>query len=125
MGKISFNILMLACLALPAASLDAGPSLYPHPLAPRYEPGDDQLTCRDLEDRLSALQMETYSDKPGFYEDPYTGASLWGGILWTEGAWSYLAYSGVADYAEYLRTSKAADRMEALRRLKARRRCHE
>jgi hypothetical protein len=125
MGKTSFNSLLLISLALLSPSLRAGPGLYPHPLAPRFEAGDEKLTCRDLEERLYTLSVETYSDKPGFYKDPYNGASLWGGILWSPGVWSYLAYSGVAEYAEQARMRSAADRMEALRHLKARRRCHE
>jgi hypothetical protein len=125
MGKTSFKILLLSLLTLLTTTLHAGPGLYPQPLTPRFEAGDERLTCRDLEERLAALYMQTYSGKPGFYDDPYNGASLWAGTLWSPGAWSYLAYSGVADYAEYARMHDAENRMQALRYLKARRRCHE
>ena len=112
---------LLACttLAAPAAGL------YPQPLNPVFEPGDEQLSCDELNLRIDRLNPQTYSSKPGFYEDPYHGASIWGGAVWAPGAWSYLGYSGVAEYAEYRRMQDAQNRIEALRYLKARRRCHE
>lgn len=125
MGKTSFKILLSSCLLLSAPCLSAGPGLYPRPLTPGFEAGDEHLTCRDLEERLASTYMQTFSDKPGFYADPYHGASIWTGTLWAPGALSYLAYSGVAEYAEQARVQEAQNRMEALRYLKARRRCHE
>jgi hypothetical protein len=125
MALTSSKILMLMCLLLLTSALHAGPGLYPQPLTPHFEAGDEKLTCRDLEQRLSSRYMQTYSSKPGFYDDPYNGISLWVGALWSPGAWSYLAYSGVADYAEYARMYKAKNRIQALRYLKARRRCNE
>jgi len=112
-------------LLLCAAATHAGPGLYPQPLTPRFEAGDDQLSCDQLNLEIARLNPLTYSDKPGFYADPYHGASLWGGAVWAPGAWSYLAYSGVAEYAEYARMHDAQNRIEALRYLKARHRCHE
>jgi len=99
--------------------------LYPQPLVPRFETGDEGLGCFELEQRIMALIPLTYSGKPGFYDDPYHGASLWGGTLWAPGLWSYLAYSGAAEYAEYSRTRQAQERIEALRLLKAKQRCYE
>lgn len=105
--------------------LCAATGLYPHPPLPRFETGDEGLGCFELEQRIMALTPLTYSDKPGFYDDPYHGVSLWGGALWTSGLWSYLAYSGAAEYTEYSRTRQALERIAALRLLKARQRCHE
>ncbi len=124
MHKIFFPAAaLIGLLSLPAAN--AGPGLYPQPLTPRFEAGDDQLSCDQLNLEIARLNPQTYSGKPGFYNDPYHGASLWTGAVWAPGAWSYLAYSGVAEYAEYTRMHDAQNRIEALRYLKARRRCHE
>ncbi|MCU7843086.1 MAG: hypothetical protein KZQ93_04520 [Candidatus Thiodiazotropha sp. (ex Monitilora ramsayi)] len=124
MGQTLVTTLTLSCLLLSSA-LTAGPSLYPQPVTPLFEEGDDQLTCSEMELQLTSLLRQTYSVKPGFYNDPYHGASIWAGTLWAPGAWSYLAYSGAAEYTEYARIRDAQRRIEALRHLKARRRCHE
>ena len=117
--------LSFAALLMCASAAFAGPGLYPQPLTPRFEAGDEQLSCYELEQAMSREIAASYSDKPGFYDDPYHGASIWTGTLWAPGAWTYLAYSGVAEYGEYSRTSDAQARIEALRQLKARQRCHE
>lgn len=119
------NSLMFCSLLLFAAVTSAGPTLYPQPLAPTFEEGDETLSCEELNRQLAQLIPQTYSVKPEFYNDPYHGASLWGGAVWAPGAWSYLAYSGVVEYEEYSRMRDAQNRIEALRYLKARRRCHE
>jgi len=124
MRNILASTLILCCL-LPYASTPSAGTLYPQPLVPRFEAGDEQLTCDELNFQLARLIPQTYSSKPGFYNDPYHGTSIWGGAVWAPGAWSYLAYSGVAEYAEYNRIHHAQNRIEALRYLKARRRCHE
>ncbi|MEW8508275.1 MAG: hypothetical protein AB2598_16390 [Candidatus Thiodiazotropha sp.] len=98
---------------------------YPRPVEPLYEKADEALDCRQLEQRLSELESRSYSAKPGFYEDPYTGASIWIGSLWVPGALSYLGYSAIADYHESDRLHHNHSRIEGLRRLKANLRCHE
>ncbi len=125
MHKISASAVALIGLLLCLPAMHAGPGLYPQPLTPRFEAGDEQLSCDQLNVEIAHLSPQTYSAKPGFYNDPYHGASIWSGALWTPGAWSYLAYSGVAEYTEYTRVYEAQNRIEALRHLKARRRCHE
>ncbi|MEW8497087.1 MAG: hypothetical protein AB2699_01165, partial [Candidatus Thiodiazotropha taylori] len=67
----------------------------------------------------------TYSAKPAFYEDPYAGASIFVGAVWAPGALAYLGYSGAAEFYEQDRVSEAQNRIEALRRMKARLRCYE
>lgn len=124
MRKSLANALVLCCL-LPVSPAPSAQTLYPQPVTPRFEEGDDALTCEALNRQLSQLMPQTYSGKPGFYDDPYHGASIWGGAIWAPGAWTYLGYSGVAEYAEYARIRDARNRIEALRYLKARRRCHE
>ncbi len=125
MGKISAYALLVSALLLAVPLSVAGPSLYPQPLNPQFEEGDENLTCDELNLRIARLNPQTYSSKPGFYDDPYHAASIWIGAVWVPGAWSYMAYSGVAEYAEYDRMQDAENRIEALRYLKARRRCHE
>jgi hypothetical protein len=98
---------------------------YPRPMGPVYKAGDEQLSCRQLDQQLASLEMDTYSAKPGFYEDPYAGASIFVGAVWAPGTLAYLGYSGVAEYYEQDRVGKAENRIEALRRMKARLRCYE
>lgn len=117
--------LVTSVLLLFVPVLSGGPGLYPPPLTPRFEEGDHQLSCEALDLEIARLSPQIYSAKPGFYEDPYHGASIWGGAIWAPGAWSYLAYSGVAEYADYNSMQAAQNRIEALRYLKARRRCYE
>ncbi|MEW8562953.1 MAG: hypothetical protein AB2541_12630 [Candidatus Thiodiazotropha sp.] len=98
---------------------------YPRPVEPLYEESDEAMDCRQLEQRLAELESQTYSAKPGFYEDPYTGASIWIGSLWVPGALSYLGYSAIAEYQENDRLHYNQSRIEGLRRIKANLRCHE
>ena len=98
---------------------------YPRPTGPVFKPGDKLLSCRQLDDRLAVLESDTYSAKPGFYEDPYAGASVFVGAVWAPGALVYLGYSGAAEYTEYDRVSDAQNRIEALRRMKAELHCYE
>ncbi len=118
-------LLPLLLLASAQVVSDDRPRAYPRPLEPLYEQEDEQLNCRQLEQRLSQLEGQAYSAKPGFYEDPYTGASIWIGSLWVPGAFSYLGYSAIAEYQEYDRLHHTQSRIEGLRRMKARLRCHE
>jgi hypothetical protein len=124
MQKTTLFTLILGCQLTFSTDLLAA-SLYPQPLTPQYETGDEQLTCSELDLLITKLSSQTYSSKPGFYGDPYHGASIWSGAIWAPGAWSYLAYSGVAEYTEQDRMQDAQNRIEALRYQKARRRCHE
>jgi hypothetical protein len=117
--------MLLLLLASPPLLSDDRPRAYPRPVEPLYQEGDEQLDCRQLEQRLSQLESQSYSAKPGFYEDPYTGASIWIGSLWVPGAFSYLGYSAIAEYQEYDRLHHAQSRIEGLRRMKANLRCHE
>ncbi|MCU7918486.1 MAG: hypothetical protein KZQ99_16440 [Candidatus Thiodiazotropha sp. (ex Dulcina madagascariensis)] len=125
MHPIRYRALPLLLLLFFCQTLTAEPRMYPRPDGPVYQEGDDQLSCRQLDQRLTRLETQTYSAKPGFYEDPYTGASIWIGALWVPGALTYLGYSGIAEYHENDRTQAARSRIEALRRMKANLRCYE
>ncbi|MES9940115.1 MAG: hypothetical protein ABW104_00950 [Candidatus Thiodiazotropha sp. 6PLUC2] len=98
---------------------------YPRPTGPVFQTGDEQLSCRELDQQLATLESDTYSAKPGFYEDPYTGASIFVGAVWAPGALAYLGYSGAAEYYENDRVNDAQNRIEALRRMKAKLHCYE
>lgn len=120
-----YILLSLLLLASTPVLPEDQPRAYPRPVEPLHEEGDEQLDCRQLEQRLSALEGQSYSAKPGFYEDPYTGASIWIGSLWVPGALSYLGYSAIAEYQENDRLHHTQSRIEGLRRMKANLRCHE
>jgi hypothetical protein len=98
---------------------------YPRAMGPNYQDHDKGLDCRQLDEKIALLENNTYSAKPSFHEDPYTGASIWIGAVWAPGTLAYLGYSGVAEYYEQDRVQNAQNRIEALRHLKARLRCYE
>ncbi len=125
MRKLSAYSIAFAGLLLAISVPVSAGGLYPQPLTPRFEEGDLELTCDELNLEIARISPQAYSDKPGFYEDPLHGASAWGGAVWAPGLWAYLPYSGVAEYAEHSRMRDSMNRIEALRYLKARRRCHE
>ena len=125
MLKLNISTLALGALLLAIPLSLSARGLYPQPLTPQFEEGDYQLTCDELNLEIARLNPQTYSSKPGFYDDPMHGAALWGGAVWAPGLWGYLPYSGVAEYAEHSRMRETMNRIEALRYLKARRRCHE
>jgi hypothetical protein len=125
MRKLSASLFVLTALLLAVPVAAVGGGLYPQPLTPRFEEGDAKLTCDELNLEITRLSPQAYSAKPGFYDDPLHGASVWGGAVWAPGLWAYLPYSGVAEYTEQQRIRDSMNRIEALRYLKARRRCHE
>jgi hypothetical protein len=125
MRKLNASIIVFTGLLLTIPVTLSARGLYPQPLTPHFEEGDNELTCDELNLEIARLYPQSYSDKPGFYDDPLHGAAIWGGAIWAPGLWSYLPYSGVADYAEHSRQRDSMSRIEALRYLKARRRCHE
>lgn len=110
-------------LADPPALTD-GSILSAQPAGYRYQAGGLDLSCRELEKELTALEPLTYSDKPSFYTDPAHGAAIWGGMLWTP-AWGYLGYSGLVAQIEQKHMDDARERIAVLRQLKARQHCYE
>ncbi len=109
---------------MPGFTHATGVSLYPHPPSPIYQSGDQDLSCRQLEVELSALEPLTYSYKPGFYRDPAHGAAILVGMA-EPIAWSYFIYSGLAEYYDEKRMMDARHRIAVLRQLKAYRYCYE
>jgi len=82
------------------------------------------LSCRELDDLLTALAPQTYSDTPEFYRDPLKGSAIWVGTLWSP-AWAYLGYAGLQEAYQHNRRNEAGAEMDQLRRLKARQHCYE
>ncbi|OOZ35789.1 hypothetical protein [Solemya velesiana gill symbiont] len=99
--------------------------LYRQPYAPSPSETDRAKSCVELDQELSTLQHQTYSYQPGFYEDPYTGASIFVGttIFWP--TYAALGYIGYLDYQEKGRIIPAENRIEELRYLKAQKHCFE
>jgi hypothetical protein len=99
--------------------------LYRQPYVPRPTAYDQQKSCRQLELELRSLQPETYSYKPGFYEDPQQGAAIWVGTTMFWPAYGVVVWSAMSEYEEQGRMINAENRIAELRQLKADRRCFE
>jgi hypothetical protein len=99
--------------------------LYRQPHVPNPSVYDRLKDCRQLELELRALQPETYSYKPGFYEDSQQGAAIWVGTTMFWPAYGVVAWSAVTEYGEQGRIINAENRIAELRQLKAEMRCFE
>jgi hypothetical protein len=99
--------------------------LYRQPYVPRPTAYDREKSCRQLELELRSLHPQTYSYKPGFYEDPYQGAAIWVGTTMFWPAYGVLAWSAHSEYEEKGRRITAENRIAELRQLKADLRCFE
>ena|GEM_PF-3526139 len=115
-------------------------NLYPKPRAPTPSVGDSQKTCVAIDDEIVALTPLTYRLVPDFYDDPKNAAAIWltttkvvlfdffpDEVPLTEIPLGYglLAYPGYKKYKEEERIRLASQRIEVLRRVKARKRCFE
>lgn len=99
--------------------------LYRTPAVPNPSAADRQKNCIALEQEIAGLQPRTYSYKPGFYDDPYQGASVWVGTTLFMPAYALSGYLAYLQYQENARIISAEDRIEVLRHLKARHHCFE
>ena len=99
--------------------------VYRSPVAPQMSDEDREKSCRDLEYELTSLLPMTYSYKPDFYDDPVQGTAFWVGTTMFTPAYAALGYTSYFGYQENERIIKVQDRIEALRRLKAEKRCFE
>ncbi len=114
-----------AALVSAKAALDSV-DIYRRPRFPAPEGlnKDRTLSCRELEQEMVSLVPQTYSYKPGFFDDSLQGAALWLGSEYKEAYW-FVLYGLYFDYQESRRIIPAEDRIEVLRRLKAEKRCFE
>lgn len=99
--------------------------LYRTPAVPEPTGREQTLSCNALEREIARLTPDTYSYQPGFYEDPYHGASIWIGTTILMPAYALSGYVEYLRYQERGRIISAEDRIEMLRRLKARKHCFE
>ena len=86
---------------------------------------DYSKTCLALEREIHDLSYQTYSYKPGFYEDPYMAATVLAGTTVAAPALVAPAFSFLMETQERGRIHSAQDRIETLRRLKAEKHCFE
>lgn len=94
------------------------------------EPDEMLLTrsCEELDYAITYLLPATYSYKPGFYDDNYHGAAVWGSTVAEfsifENSWLYLPYSWLIGYLEQGKQHKAFYHIEKMRRAKAVKNCY-
>jgi hypothetical protein len=85
-------------------------------------------SCEELDDAITYLLPSSYSYKPGFYDDNYTGAAVWGSTVGKftifESSWLYLPYSWLIGYLEEGKQHKAFYHVEQMRRAKAIKNCY-
>ena len=118
------RLLVTLSLLLSANSLQAL-EIYRTPVSPAPQPGDEAKDCQALEREIATLTPYTDSFKPGFFHDPYHGASLTLGTTVSWPAYSVLGYSLFVDYRERERIFRTQERIETLRALKAEKHCFE
>ena len=89
-SKLAWLAPCLLCFFTTAAQ---GFELYRVPAVQAPTADDRNKSCRQLEQEIDSLAPLTYSYLPGFYADPYQGASLF--ISTTIGwpAYGFLGYS--------------------------------
>lgn len=119
-----WRLLCLGGSLLLTASVSAG-LFYPRPEKLQPLPGDVAKSCPELDQEIVSLLPLTYSERPGFYQDPLNGAALWVGSLHTPAAYALLGYTASMDYLDWRRRFPVQQRIELLQRLKARRHCFE
>lgn len=125
MVRIPRYLLLLALispLTLPAGQIY---QLYSRPVAPEVTAADLEKTCAQLEQEITSLIPITYSGQSSIYEDPYVGTALVIGTLAQPMAYTYLAYPIAFEHFEQNQMGDANRRIEALRQVKAGKRCFE
>lgn len=117
---------LLLTLSTSAAGLD--PSYFnPHrsPKSITQNPGDNILTCAQLDREISRITPYTYNYRPDFDKDPYAGASIIAGATISLIGYGYLAFSAAGDFIENKRIQSASAKIDGLRRIKAEKYCYE
>lgn len=119
------NRLLLTIVLLASTSAISAPDIYRRPEIRLLQPGDEAMDCLALERELTTLAPLRYSFKPGFFEDPYHGASLAVGTTIGWPAYSVLGYSYLVGIHDQQRIIETENRIATLRSLKAERHCFE
>ncbi len=100
-------------------------NMYRQPHAPKHSMDDYAKNCAQLQQELNDTEPLTYTYKPRFTEDPYMGTATLVGSTMFWPAYGVVALGAVNHYQEKGRMTKAENRIETLRRLKAEKRCFE
>jgi hypothetical protein len=116
---------LIPCLVWICATTAQGFEFYRTPSVPAASHDDRQKSCLQIEQEINGLAPLTYSYLPGFYADPYNGASLIIGTTIGWPAYGFLGYGYYVGYQDRQRILPAEHRIETLRRLKAENRCFE
>lgn len=116
---------MLLTILLTQATPLLAVEMFRQPASPTPYPGEELMSCIELEQEMAQLTPLTYSYKPGFYENPYQGAAVMAGTLSAPVFYLYAAYDYLLDYRESSRILPTQDRLERLRHLKAQKHCFE
>jgi len=113
------TILLIQTLPLQAVEL------FRQPVSPAPFPGEEAMSCFELEREIANIIPLTYSYKPGFYENPYQGAAVMAGTIYSPAYYLYSVYDYYLDYRENSRIIPTEERLERLRHLKAEKHCFE
>jgi len=109
-------------------------ALYPKPGVPIPGPDDNNKSCVTLDNEIVLLEPLTKNVIPDFYDDPYNAAGIWlgtAGILVRTRIFEVPVWYAIPGYATYKRFEEADRirdtrlRIDALRRVKAAKRCFE
>jgi hypothetical protein len=133
------TVLLLVAL-LPALAV-AGQEVPPAPMKPQvpdrsvntrqpfFDPADRLKSCMALDDEISLLVTKArYAEKADFYNDPNNAVSAVIGISGLglgEAALLYWIYAEAERYGIQDRVEAIHRRVDALRRVKAKKRCYE
>lgn len=123
--KSVFWGLAFSALASSAVATDALIQLGVKRLTPAFEAADEQKSCVQLDDEIVALVARTYAYKPSFYDDPSNAAAFALGISVNEWFWAWWAVNEGQRYFVSREVDAVEQRIAALRRVKAKKRCFE
>lgn len=116
---------LVPCLFWLFTTTAQGFELYRMPTVPVPTAADRNKSCRQLEQEIGGLAPLTYSYLPGFYADPYQGASVFIGTTIGWPAYGFLGYSYYTAYQDEQRIQPTQHRIDTLRKMKAEKRCFE
>jgi hypothetical protein len=133
---ISSLLVVSTVLAQPGDYGENRKSLYHIPKRLVTMPDDLKKSCVTLDNEIVELLPLTYSYVPGFFDDPYNGASIFVGTtnildlnvtlkVQFPLTYAFLVYYGYEKYKERERQVLVHNRIETLRRAKASKRCFE
>jgi len=121
----TYRYLLILLLFPILLSADEMYPIYSRPEAPKGVEEDYGKSCNLLEQEIVSLLPLTYSKKPAFSEDPYVGTAATVGTVAFPVALTYLAYPVAFDHVEQNQIEAVTLRIEALRQVKASKRCFE